>query len=290
MRVLVLGDSLGLPRPHRINNYSPNEKELAVHYEHTYSSLIQQHLFNTYKAVEFYEVINRSKRFCTIRDIANEFSDYLFFYEPDVIILQVGIVDCWFREARQQIVNKQDFEKYLDSIITRLNLRPLCKLIIVGISPTSVKMDGKYPKINLEIKKYNKIYKEYVNHNNIFFINMESFVNVLDVHKYLLPDDHHLNREGNKLVAKEILKIIEGIIYTKRGTLNYETEEKINALNNFKTSYEMNPYLIDNLYNLLVLSFENNEKELCQNVITFCEEHILDHEITELINNIKLNL
>lgn len=58
MRVLFLGDSLGLPRPHRINNYNPDEKELAVRYDETYSSIIGKDLLNYYDFSPFIEIVN----------------------------------------------------------------------------------------------------------------------------------------------------------------------------------------------------------------------------------------
>jgi len=142
MRILVAGDSLGLPRPHRINSYSPDETELAVSYENTYSSILNKELLDYYKMEPNIEVINRSRRFQTIKNVTEEFADHLFFYEPDVIIMQVGIVDCWFREnlSGKQMVDRESYKQYLLKILELLAHRPACKVIIIGISPTSVKM------------------------------------------------------------------------------------------------------------------------------------------------------
>lgn len=286
MRIVVLGDSLGLPRPHRINAYSPEELDLAVSYEQTYSSIIQKKLFEQYKGT-FFEVINRSRRSCTIREIAREFSDYLFFYEPDVIILQVGIVDCWFRENRKQIVNIKEFEMHLNSIVKVLKSRPKCKLIIVGISPTSLKMDTRYPRLNTEIKKYNDIYISVVNHNEIFYVNLENFIEPSNLSEYILPDDHHLNPKGNELVAEEILKIINGLLLTRDGFTLFEKENLVEAFKYFKGSYESNPYYIDNLYNLLLMIFEKKDLNIYYNVVDFCKKNIKDRELLSLIDTIS---
>lgn len=285
MRILILGDSLGLPRPHRMNDYSPEETNLAVSYEQTYPSIIQRQLL--LENTSYFEVINRSKRSCTIRDIANEFSDYLFFYQPDIIVLQVGIVDCWFREGKKQFVNSYDFKNYLDSIISRLQFRTNCKLIIVGISPTSVKMDKRYAGLNDEIKKYNDIYIKCVDYNQIFYVNLEEFINPFNLSEYILPDDHHLNPKGNKLVAGEVLNIIEGIIFNKKGFELYNSNDIDNALNYFKRSYKQNPYYLDNLYNLLIAIYEKNSIQDFYDVADFCRLSIRDKELLELVESIS---
>lgn len=287
MRILVLGDSLGLPRPHRITNYSPSEKELAVNYENTYSSLMQQYFFNEYKNEKYFEIINRSKRMCTIRDVSNEFNDYLFFYEPDIIVLQIGIVDCWFRENRRQMVPKAEFEAHVSSIVSRLDLRPNCKLIIVGICPTSIKMDQRYPKLNLEISKYNDIYMKFVDYNKIFCVNMENLIDPTHLNEYILPDDHHLNPKGNKLVAGEVLKLIEGIIFNKKGFNFYNSGDLDSALDYFKRSYKQNSYYLDNLYNLLIAIYEKNSVQDFYDVADFCRLSIRDKEILELVESIS---
>lgn len=288
MRILTIGDSLGLPRPHRMNSYSPNEKELAVSYEQTYSSIIQKDLFQELGSKKYFEVINRSRRFCTLKDVIHEFFDYLFYYEPDVIILQIGIVDCWFREDGKQIVNIEQFKEYLNKIILLLTLRPNCTLIIVGISPTSVKMDNRYSGQNSEVKKYNDIYKAAVNNKSVYYIDMERYVDPVDIHKYILPDDHHLNPVGNQLVANECLKIIKSIIYNKFGCELYEQQNLKGALTEFDKAYRSYSYNTDNLYNYLLMLYENQQMDELLKVAEFCHEYIDDYEIEKLLNSMNL--
>lgn len=283
MRILVLGDSLGLPRPHRINNYSPSETELAVSYNQTYPSIIQKMLIEEFYKENYFEVINRSRRFCNIKDILREFADFLFFYEPDVIILQIGIVDCWFREKRTQIVNIKEFEQTFNQIIEMLKLRPNCKLIIVGISPTSEKMDIRYVGQNQEIKKYNNSYKAHVDNNKVFYVDMESFIDPKVANKYLLPDDHHLNIEGNKLVAQELLKIIRSLYYCKKGYNNFENSNLKEAYTDFKNAFIEYPYFEDNIFNFTQMLLEFGQNEELEIVKSFCKENIKNQEIRDFL-------
>lgn len=293
MRIIVAGDSLGLPRPHRINNYSVNEYDLAVSYNETYPSIINKELLTYFKMNPFIEVINKSKRSQTIAGIYSEFIDILFFHQPDIIVLQIGIVDCWFREELNggQHVPRKEYEEYLKKILSYLQYRPRCKLIIVGICPTSSKMQGRYPKINNEIKQYNKILKDKVDHKSVFYVNMEKHVNLKNIHQYLLQDDHHLNKKGNKLVATELLKIIKGIIYTNQGA---EIEDKMNfklMSEYFEKAFDMYPYNLDTVYNLLISLYEIKEYEKLIVVIrTIIDNNMIDIEIQNLIQIITSNL
>lgn len=283
MRILVLGDSLGLPRPHRINNYSPSEKELAVSYEQTYPSIIQKVLINEFFGSDYFEVINRSKRFCNIRDILREFPDFLYFYEPDIIILQIGIVDCWYRDNRKQIVDKKEFEENLMNIFKLLESRPNCKLIIVGICPTSEKMDLRYTGQNREIKKYNELYKKYVDNNTVFYVDMEDHINPSDVNVFLLPDDHHLNIEGNLVVAQEALKIIKSIYFSKVGYEAYTNNLLEEAYINFKNAFIEYPYYEDNIFNFVQMVMEFGQKDELETVKDFCKENIVNKELRDML-------
>lgn len=287
MRILFIGDSLGLPRPHRINNYSPLEKELAVAYEDTYSSILNAELLRTYNFDPYVEIINRSKRFYTIKDINNEFADHLFFFEPDTIVMQVGIVDCWFRDHLngKQMVNKEDYEKYLINILNLLKHRPHCRLIIVGIAPTSNKMEKKYKGLNKEISLYNDVLKSYVDHKAIFYVDLENRITPSSPEKYLLPDDQHLNKQGNKLLADLLTKILTGFIESDRGVQYYEMDSYQQSFDHFQKSYEKYPYYLDNLYNMLVLAYQLEERDKIDEIVTFIKEKkIISDEINEIIN------
>jgi tetratricopeptide (TPR) repeat protein len=290
MRILVAGDSLGLPRPHRINNYSPNEKELAVAYENTYSSIINRELLEHFKMNPFVEMINRSRRFQTSKNVFDEFTDHLFFYEPDVIIMHVGIVDCWFREnlGGKQMIEKESYKQNILNIIKLLKLRPNCRLIIVGISPTSLKMEKKYPGINREIRLYNQILKSQVDDKTIFYIDMEKYIKIKNPHQYLLLDDHHLNIEGNKLVAEQSIHLIKAFVYSDKGVHYFNNGNLETALDYFQKSFSIHPMYIDNICNLLVLSYQLEKRDLFKQIAEFITSHKITHiEIQNLLSELS---
>ncbi|MEN2768683.1 SGNH/GDSL hydrolase family protein [Ornithinibacillus xuwenensis] len=290
MRVLFIGDSLGLPRPHRINKYAPNEKELAVAYEETYSSIINMELVRKYNLNPYVEVINRCKRFYTIKNVYEEFSDHLFFFEPDVIVMQVGIVDCWFREELKgkQLVSKDNYEIYLKNILTLLEHRPNCRLIIIGIAPTSTKMEDRFNGINQEIATYNTILKSKINNKNVFYVDMEKYIKPDSVHEYLLPDDHHLNKYGNKLLAELIQDILIAFIESDKGVGFFNQEQYKNALDSFQVSLQRYPYYLDNVYNTLVLAYQLKEQDILEKIVSYIKEFQLkDERILEFLNMVR---
>ncbi|MFJ3388331.1 SGNH/GDSL hydrolase family protein [Lysinibacillus sp. NPDC086135] len=289
MRILVAGDSLGLPRPHRINDYSLSEYDLAVSYGDTYSSIINKELLTLFKMDPYIEIINKSKRSQTIAGVYSDFIDNLFFHQPDVIIIHVGIVDCWFRDelGGKQYVPLVQYNEYLIKILTYMSFRDECKLILVGISPTSLKMEERYPGINSEIRSYNEVLRSKVNYRNVFYIDMEKYTNIENIHQYLLLDDHHLNVEGNKLIANELLKILKGIIYTQKG-VELEKKEDFSKMNEFfLKGFHSYPYNIDTLYNLIITLYEKGDKATLNFVEEFIKTNkIVDPDLQYLFNSI----
>lgn len=227
MRILALGDSLGLPRPYKIKEYAPIEQQLAVPYSNVHSSILHRALINQFGQNQVVEVINRARRFTTIKDVYNEFWDHLFYFEPNILILQVGIVDCWLRDylENQQLVRFELFEIYLKAILKLLSFRKNCTLILVGICPSSKKMYQRYQGMENEIQKYNIALKKATEQQHVFYIDMEKNISPNNPHQYLLLDDIHLNTLGNELVAKECFEIIKNINH--RNTITDSSSEII---------------------------------------------------------------
>ena len=194
IRVLILGDSLALPRP-------------GVQLNETYGSLLQRELSKTNLEAE---VINRAKGAQSIIGIHEKLSNHLSEFQPDIVILHVGIVDCWPRNEFKGLpqTSLQQFSIYYNRIINLIKNRKQTKLIIIGICPTSKRMDTKYPGTLQQIKEYNRILMSEGNQQQIFFIDMEKHISLDHLNTYLLPDDQHLNPAGNKLVYNLINELL----------------------------------------------------------------------------------
>lgn len=236
----------------------------------------------------YVEVINRSRRSQTIANVAEEFLDHLFFYEPDIIIMQVGLVDCWFREdmGRRQLVDKESYKGYLLNILEVLKHRPACKLLIIGIAPTSEKMEKKYNGINQEIRLYNQVLKSVVDNKTIFYVDMEQYVKPEQSLKYLLPDGQHLNQEGNKLVAEKAIGLLKGFIYADLGVQQYNDGDVEEAIRYFEKSYDVAPLDLNNIYNMMVIYFGNQDNEKLEQLINYIRSNKFDD--AEILNIIEV--
>ncbi|MEJ9230830.1 SGNH/GDSL hydrolase family protein [Peribacillus butanolivorans] len=208
IRVLITGDSLALPRPYNIRTFDPEkDEELGIHFHNTYGYLLQKELSKIYSKTE---IINRAQHGQCIGDVYVQLFGHLFYFQPDIIILHVGIVDCW---PRKELNGKPktdigNFSMYYDKIIELLKKRKQTKLIIIGICPTSKRVEEKYPGTLQQINKYNNILMSGSDQQQIFYIDMEKHIDIDYPNVYLMLDDQHLNRKGNKLICNLIKDIL----------------------------------------------------------------------------------
>jgi len=214
MHVLILGDSFALPRPRHVREYNPADAEpLAVTFRQTYGALLSDWL--TAKYPERHSIVtNRAVRSTTIVQINDQFGDQLFFMEPDVIILHVGLVDCWPRQDNDglPLISSAEFEFKLKNCIRTLSLRPHTRLIIVGISPCAAYLEENSPGILNSIELYNSILKKVVDNRQISFVDMAVHIDPHQPDTYLHSDGQHLNPEGNNLVFQKTSALITNFI------------------------------------------------------------------------------
>ncbi|MBM7555167.1 GDSL-type esterase/lipase family protein [Thalassobacillus pellis] len=188
-KVLVTGDSLALPR-----------REVKV--RETYPVLLQKNLLKLKSNIK---VINHAQYGQTIIGVSQSIEADLASLRPDMVILHVGIVDCWPRKELRgkPKTDLKSFKKHYIKIVNLVKKHNI-PLIIVGICPTSIRMDNKYPNTLNQIAKYNNVLKSESNKKDIFFLDMANFIDSSRPNTYLLLDDQHLNRRGSRLVFKLI--------------------------------------------------------------------------------------
>lgn len=211
MRVLIITDSLGMPRerPERIYDFQCWPLKLATEFECSIFSI----------------------RGLTTNDILNQYFSTLKMYTPDVVIVQVGIVDCAPRVLSRKIekiisllpglrsayrflmkryrrvfnklynlkyVSLDEFKKNIRKINDMFNGKPV---FFIPIFPASDEYENVLPRIKANIQLYNNIiakYKtiDYKCNNPVFFT---------------MSDFHHLNTAGHNLIYEEVLKTINSI-------------------------------------------------------------------------------
>lgn len=89
MRCLIIADSLGMPR---------NEGDNIILWEETWPSLLRCR----FSQMEFINLSQRARQSSSLL-VTSLFEEYIVFFKPDIIIYQVGIVDCMPRIISQRM-------------------------------------------------------------------------------------------------------------------------------------------------------------------------------------------
>lgn len=211
-RILVISDSLALPR-------SKPEETL---YEETYPYLLRRD----------FEVLQISFGGGTIKEIVHQ-AHYYVSFNPDIVVLQSGIVDCAFRafpvsidkgsiysktinlykRIVAHIISPRSLRRYLRIRYTKptdflTSLNELTEMfdgsvvIGVGIVPASKEYETIIPGIADSISEYNSMIESVVGTNN--------FISLYDMSKEgIMSDFHHINSIGHKYIYNRILEVIK---------------------------------------------------------------------------------
>lgn len=212
MKILCIGDSLGLPRE-------------EVSYEETW-------FFRLKNQFPQHDFIYKFKRSLTSRDVVGKSNkdfagDYFEFYHPDLVIAQFGICDCapryinegkpaWiaakliFRKLRLEklfwktikkvfsrsadcvYVSYDDFASYVNEYAEKC-LRQDSQIIFIEIGTPSLKVQEISPNLLHNVIRYNQVFEELAkkNPNRISVVNP---LNMEDESFYI--DGYHTNGKG----------------------------------------------------------------------------------------------
>lgn len=219
-RILCISDSLGLPRP-------------GVCYSQTWISMLR----NQIPSMDF---INISRRKTTTDMLSTwNYGEYLYFYDPAIVILQLGICDCaprymrtssvcyrllqkmpdivqtffWRiykkfvkRSLKRTDVPLQRFENNLQNYIQQCMLSEIQHIICIKIITPGPAMLKSNPLIMDSVKCYNEVYDrlalQYPDS-----ITVVDPLNISDDSFYV--DGYHANAAGNKKIADICTSIIQ---------------------------------------------------------------------------------
>jgi lysophospholipase L1-like esterase len=208
MKILILSDSLALPR----------EKPEVCRYEQTWPQLIRNdgHMVNQV-----------SIGGATSADLLRQ-SVYHTSFHPDVVILQVGIVDCaprfltasekkvllkipfagkslirglnkaWVRKLRNlTYVPLVPFKANIEGILKAFQA---CKCLCVAIIPARKEYETQLPGITDKIKTYNEVLER----TPAGYISLDDFPD-----HGVMSDHHHLNEAGHSYIFMQIKELLK---------------------------------------------------------------------------------
>jgi len=211
MKVLIVTDSLGLPRP------TPERVEP----EETWPELLSQH----------FDVTRFSSGGATIKDLFSQI-EYMKMYNPDVVFIQSGIVDCApraFSKFENEFINKFRVTRYLSSkflnkqriirlrktrnttystlaqfeeFIKRFN-NSFPKVYWVEIVPANDAYEAVVPGIKRNVERFNKLIKDNAGGR---------WISTSDFSDSDIMSDHiHLSKTGNYKLFKKVYDIAKKV-------------------------------------------------------------------------------
>ena len=207
MKILILTDSLGLPR----------SKPEKCAYEDTWPILLKDIYPNIHQVS-----IGAATSHVLLKQIA-----YQKAFNPDIVILQVGIVDCaprfmsrkeldftyalgklgggfrymlnqkWIKRLRNiSYINETEFKNNINKIQNSFD----CPVIAIGILPSNTNYEELLPGVTKKVISYNKIIRQ----------NFKYFVPTDDITKVngIMSDHHHLNKNGHNYIFQNLKKLL----------------------------------------------------------------------------------
>lgn len=217
MNALFLTDSLGYPR---VDNQGTSASEV---WTYTVRDQIQK---KTDKISFFFDM----KPFRDTRSLLVDVEKHCLSYSPELIVFQVGIVDCYPRALTKtelqvvsrlpiinrlskafvkknykRIVQKRDIAyvplaEYRQNLIKLKEFFPKANWLVIPIAPASQSYLDTNPLISSRIEAYNEIQKEVFSDAY-----KEDIYQECDLEKVFLEDNHHLSKYGHRIVSSGVI-------------------------------------------------------------------------------------
>lgn len=229
LRIVIVSDSLAMPR------------KPEICFEDTYGYLVGKILRNHFKGCEVFSSSRRSNNIANYSD-ETTLDDDIFLYEPDIVVIQLGIVECaprLFSPRQKKILRRikpaalrdkiisifskrrrffteyfpktdvplETFSHLYDELVVKI-LEKGINVILVNIANTNEENKARSHNYAKNIDAYNAVIKNLASKHGLRLV--DSFALSNELPRYTLPDGVHLSVEGNRLLAEKISKAIIG--------------------------------------------------------------------------------
>lgn len=242
MKVVVLGDSFGLPRCYK------NSQEIEVKIEDIYPEQLRQLLKTEFKQEDIM-MINMCKRFNNSWFLIERELGEVYLMQPEYLVIQIGLVDCWSREKGVHIceafkgkdpwIDEIEYRIYMKQFIENCLqlIKSLKAIIIVNITKTEEEQYSKHLGSHERTISYNKILKEFSKLDKVCVADVYEVFHK-EINRAVCSDGVHPSPYGNFLIANEIYKIIASKMYFESGIMCLESNENESAVKHFRKVYE----------------------------------------------------
>ncbi len=239
-KIVILADSLSLPRPEHLGDIS---------YEETYPYLLDVSLRNLL-GKNAPVVIEKGKRSRTITDVATEWQEYVSWRKSEIVIVQVGITDCaprvflpkqrafvgrirvrairemllkFVHKYRRQIISASPnkvytpLQQYRDTVAKLVELARqdgVKALIFVKIVFPPDFVESRSPGLQENVRLYNNVLDQIKSRPGVHVVELNELIqNQEDSESHILDDGEHLSVQGNQLLAKHLEKLVSDILH-----------------------------------------------------------------------------
>jgi len=218
MKVLIIGDSYGLPR------FAQNSEFVELSYEECYPEKLRQYLRVFLKSDVLLQ--NRCRHANVSLGLVRGEANEIMFLQPNYVVLQLGIVDLWPSEGRavsplyaelkgnDPWVSLDDFANNIRRFV-QFCLVEKSKVILLDIPPVCSELLHSYPQVADRINEYNsRLYAIANTYEAVTLIGLNKLITYLPEEKAMGSDGIHPTSFVSDLLAKniaeKILKIEKG--------------------------------------------------------------------------------
>jgi lysophospholipase L1-like esterase len=223
VKILVIGDSIGLPR------LKQNSDLVELYYEDTYPERIRKFALQRF-AGEDILLLNSCRHANTslhlLRGVAND----VYFLQPDYVVLQLGMADLWPTEKRSdlppfpELAGKNPWigpEEYIQNVERFLQFcfqQALIRIIIVNVPKVSSRQYEKHPNAHDRTCRYNTLLQRFTHYQQVAIVDAYSLFEQLG-EGATGSDGIHPTRDSSRQLAWKIVDVLEALEQDCRGGL-----------------------------------------------------------------------
>lgn len=213
MKILVVGDSYGLPR------FMKDSLVVELKYTETYPEILRRLLVKYTQ--EDLTLVNHCKASNTTKSLVTTEASEILFLKPDFIIIQLGLADLWPCFDSKKSLEENYLEPLVEEAVFKSNLEHFIecadnfksKVIVVDLPYIKfINEDEKIKNIiEKRMKRYREILFKVAKFNNLEFIELEMNLKKASKEKEVIAiDGIYLTAQGGLHIALLILtKILQ---------------------------------------------------------------------------------
>ena len=208
MKVLIIGDSYGLPR------FAKNSEIVELYYEECYPEKLRQQLRGKLRTDVL--LLNNCRHANVSLSLLRGEANNILFLKPNYVVLQLGIVDLWPSEGRNILpvysvligkdpwISEEEFASNISRFV-QFSIGEKSKVLLLDIPPVSGELMKRYPQVVKRIATYNnRLYAIAKAYEEVSLIRLNNLIVYLQEEKAIGSDGIHPTALASELIAKKL--------------------------------------------------------------------------------------